>query len=362
MTGEGSKWLRYGAIVLMASLAVLVGTLVLHKHVPHLFKKSKTFEFFMREARGVSVGTPVWVKGLEAGEVIAMEPEIVPAEIVGGTKREGKILAVKATCRVFSPYHRLLRKGSTVEILLLSLIGKPRVHVFPGIPGMPRTPDGDVLGKRIVRGMEGEAEEFLDRSETLSSKYEEVGVYAETLGGNLEDMDTRFQAGNNTLASLLQNEQDRERMQKAARRMDDTVAVFRENIDVIRRNGEKIAPEDMEALQKDASVAGDRFAETWKNIQALRGPWDVFQTHFDRMTAVARKTVDKTKTFQQDFFVFLNAKDVHFPEILASWYVIQKNLVVDTLLRLKASREPVPQLEDILQRYHRGRIVLKRKR
>jgi hypothetical protein len=348
-----------------AVLLALLGSItyvVLKKHNPYLFKRSKKFVFYMREAQGIEEGTPVWVKGLDAGEVIEMTLEEVPATFLGGKPVEGKVLAVKVTCRVFSPFHELLRQRTTVEVLLLSVFGKPRVHVFPSAPSTPPIANGAVLGQHISRGLEGKAETYLDQSEALNRKFMELTDVFDDLQRDTEDIERRYREGRNTWFALMEKGEESAALKRAAKGINSSAKAIQASIDELNRNINSLGKKPFLKVEEDWETVRKTFLEAGGIGEEAIDPWEVFFENFNAFCAHAKDTVDRAKRFHVDLRVFLNAKDVFFPRILAHWYEIRRDLVEGFVQRVKIATLPIPRIEEYLQAIRLGRLKREVKR
>jgi len=346
----------------LAGLTILVvlGSatyLALRKHTPTLFTKSCVFLFYMRAARGVEVGTPVWVKGLDAGEVISMDLEDVPATMVGSDPGEGRILAVKVKCRIFSPFHRLLREGSNVEILLLSVFGRPRVYVHPGPPGMPRAPDEIVLANRITRGLEGQTEDFIDRAQRIDKRMEGLSVYLDAVEEDSEDIERRYLKRNNTLYALTGEGPDRRNLEDASRELELTMNAVSGTNEAIRANLDALGEDPLRPIQRDFEEALDSARTALDEARASREAWRRARERFEELTLVSQDAVTGTKGFLADFRVFYQAKDEYLPGILEDYHVLDRNLLQLAVNRMMVASMDDPRIEEILQAMRRGRLA-----
>ncbi|MHC4778228.1 MAG: MlaD family protein, partial [Planctomycetota bacterium] len=266
---QSSRLMRIIAALTLTALITGAATLMLQTHSPHFFKASKKFHFYMRKAHGVEVGTPVWVNGLEAGEVIKMElmPEEKPATLMGGKPSEGNVLAVKATARIYSPFHRQLREESKVEVLTLAVLGRPRVHVFPSPPGMDETPNNDLLSPRIERGIEGKAEELISRANRVGKKGESLQVYLDALQKDSEEIDERYKKGRNTFKSMVQEGEDRRTLEATSEALQASTKRIQEVLKEIGEDKKRLGDDPLGDLQVDLNETGKILGEVKEELE-----------------------------------------------------------------------------------------------
>ncbi|MHC4601296.1 MAG: MlaD family protein [Planctomycetota bacterium] len=356
---ERTGLLRVVSAAALLALLFSVGTVVLQFHNPHFFKASRVFRFYMRKASGVEEGTPVWVNGLNAGEVTNMTLEEIPATLVGGKEAEGTVLAVKCTARVYAPYHEMLRENSQVEVLLLSVLGKPRVYVHPGPPAMPPAPNRDFLGQRITRGIEGKAEEFLDRSSDLNEEAKALSVYLDSLGESTREIEARYKKGRNTFRALVGKEEDRDALNATSESLDANAGRMQEVIRSIRDDVEALGKDPFGSLDRDLKAVKENFDGMEDEGGEAEVRWKQFSQDFERFRKVAQAAVEGAKRFYEDLRVLLLAKDRFIPAMDADRKIIQHNLFGFVTDRIKVAVLPAPRDEEVLRAIQRGRLKKK---
>lgn len=88
------------------------------------------------QIRGVEVGTRVRVQGVEAGEVVAVEPPTLPGgDVVLRLRLDGRLRA-------------LVRADATVQIVSEGMIGGKALEIQPGSGDAPPVADGALLAVR----------------------------------------------------------------------------------------------------------------------------------------------------------------------------------------------------------------------
>ena len=86
--------------------------------------------------QGVEVGTRVRIRGLDAGEVVALDaPESSDGQVMMRLRIHGK-------------YRHLVRKNATVQIVSVGMLGAKAVEVHPGSKDRELAADDDVLASK----------------------------------------------------------------------------------------------------------------------------------------------------------------------------------------------------------------------
>lgn len=340
----------------LALLCAAAFVLVLRKTSPALFRRSQVFAFYMRTPGGVEKGTPVWVNGLDAGEVIAMELAQVNATVLGGNPEEGVIVAVKVICRVYSPFHRNLRQGSQVETLLLSVLGKPRVHVIPAAPNTPRAPDGDILAQRTTRGIEGVAEDLIDRSERINRRGEALSMHFDSLEGDADGIDARWTSGSTTLYALLHEGPEREALKAASEDFSAKASALGETLKGVQRDLEDLGDDLLGPARTDADIASGNFQRAWKRFTDDLPVWKGFIADFEAFTRATAAVVDEAKDFFLDYKVFDRVKNRALPSLILDYYAIEQLLLKLALRRIRVANLEDPREEQALHDIGRGRV------
>ncbi|MCU0722445.1 MAG: hypothetical protein MUC63_02310 [Planctomycetes bacterium] len=351
-----SKWerrsVRRAAWAILVAFAAGAGYLAVAQHAPHWIRRSQTFEFYLRRAR-VDVGTPVWVNGIEAGKVIRMEPEVVSAPYLGGKPQEGKVLGVKVACRILSPFHRLLREGSTVEVVATSIFGGIRVNVTPGLPGSPRSPNGVRLGPRTVRGIEEVTEEFGEHLKAIERRRKEIQVHLDAIEKNVDEIDGKYSRHENTLYAFLAKGPDFQALDEVTRRIEGKSRPLQTNLEGIRADLAFLDRELVRRLREDVQATSLGMTRALDQAQASREPLEAAQARADATLKAADRLNRKIRGFQENFRVFLQTKDQVVPELLAAWKTVQRNLIALAIRRMKLSAREDPNLNQVLERIER---------
>lgn len=128
-----------------------------------------------KQIRGVEVGTPVRVQGIDAGEVVALEPPATP----GGE--------VRVRLRLDAKLRHLLRADAAAQILSEGMLGGRAIEIDPGTEQAPTVADGGTIASRqtlelsdavqqmgaVLQSLEGQKDrlrEVVDNTNTLLRK------------------------------------------------------------------------------------------------------------------------------------------------------------------------------------------------
>jgi phospholipid/cholesterol/gamma-HCH transport system substrate-binding protein len=161
-----------------------------------------------REVRGVEVGTRVRVQGIDAGEVVAIDPPAGPHDPV--------ILRL----RLKGNFRHLVRAGSTVQIVSEGMIGGKVLEVRP-----PRAGAG---GEELRPAQDGE----MLRSEPSAELADVLGDVGAALKG--------IQAGKGTLGKLAQDQKAYDALVSLLTRSAEAVEKGKDTLDSIQRGSDAV--------------------------------------------------------------------------------------------------------------------------
>jgi hypothetical protein len=343
------------AWVLLAACAFGMAYLVVARHAPQWIRRSRTFDFYLRKASRIEAGTPVWVNGMVAGKVIAMDPWVVRATDVGGKPEEGKVFGIRVRCRILSPFHRLLRKDSRVEIVATSLFGGMRVNVVPGAPGSPRAPDGDVLREKTDRGIEGLIEDLGDRIAAIDRNRAVIEVSLEAIDKDTQEMEANFSKGANTLHAFLDAEGDRKGVEDAVNRLNEKSKPLQASFESIAADVARLDRDAIERVRLDSREATRGVEEAEDREKRFTVAYRALLPRMQEVQDAAGVVLKKVKAFDADFKDFLKVKNAVIPEVLAAWRVVQRELIRAALPRIKLAAREDPNADEVLEHIGRAR-------
>ena len=161
--------------------------------VPESWLKDDRFHVRVgfRQVRGVEKGARVRVQGIDAGEVIAVEPPATPGgDVVLRLRLDGKV-------------RHLVRADASAQIVAEGMIGGKVVEIAPGSPSADLVADNGTIASRNAGTnrrscpADGALQEVRDGRGTLGKLVKDDSAYLELLN--------TLKQGRNTLASIQQN-------------------------------------------------------------------------------------------------------------------------------------------------------------
>jgi phospholipid/cholesterol/gamma-HCH transport system substrate-binding protein len=177
------KWgnLRVG-ILLMIALAALVWASFSGSGTS-IFESKFKFTCYFRNVNGLLKGSPVWMSGVEVGNVNSVE--FVNLD----TLRQ-----VKVVCRVKESIWPMMTQNSQVQLGTIGFLGDKYVEVVPGTPDRPLINELDVVPTRDV----GEATAMFKEGEKAANELRR-------LAANLDTLMSRMNRGEGTLGRMARD-------------------------------------------------------------------------------------------------------------------------------------------------------------
>jgi len=147
------RWLqlKVGLVILAAVAGLLVAIMNLNEGMG-LFGRRVTFRALVEDSRGIKVGAPVRLSGVDTGNIIHIAID----------SSSGK---VSLTFTVNNDIRPLLRRDASVLIRPMGLLGDKYLELLPGTPKEPPLPDGAVLtgqAESDITGVAGSATTTLE--------------------------------------------------------------------------------------------------------------------------------------------------------------------------------------------------------
>ena len=180
----GIKWggLKVG-IVLMFSIAAMLWA-SLGGGGTSIFEPKKSFTAYFRNVNGLVSGAPVWMAGVEVGNVTSVSFVNLDSSRI-----------VKLDCRVKSDVWYMMTTGAQVQLGTIGFLGDKYVEIIPGNPDAPEYGEGSVIPTRDA----GSAEAVFKNAENALDE-------ATTLVDNLDGVLDRMNKGQGTLGQLSTND------------------------------------------------------------------------------------------------------------------------------------------------------------
>jgi phospholipid/cholesterol/gamma-HCH transport system substrate-binding protein len=205
MSGRGLE-IRVGAVVVLAALAAVIGTMWFQKF--QLAEKRYSFYARFNEVGGLVTGDPIYVSGVERGRVnaIALQTNHVVVEMA---VREGVTIP----------------SDSRVALKSIGIMGERLVAIRQGVWETAIAP-GDTLNGEFLMGLSevmGSAGGILDDVKATTKQLRDI---AETLGaeGKLREGVEDFAATSKNMRGMT--ESNRARLERAIMRFDRSASML----------------------------------------------------------------------------------------------------------------------------------------
>ena len=178
------KWgnLKVGIFLIFATVMVFYASFT--GGGTSIFQSKGTFKSYFRNVNGLLSGSPVWMAGVEVGNVKSVKFVNLDS-----------LRRVEVVCRVKRSAWHLLAEDSEVLLGSIGLVGDKYVEIIPGTKGKRVIEEGEVIATRDA----GEAQAMFKAGEEA---LEEAG----DLVGNLDEIMSRMNRGEGTLGQLATNE------------------------------------------------------------------------------------------------------------------------------------------------------------
>lgn len=181
---SSSPWssLRVGALLVFAIAVALWASL--SGGGTSIFDEKYEFHCYFRNVNGLLSGSPVWMAGVEVGNVSGVKFVSLDS-----------VRTVRVSCAIKTEVWDMMTKGTKVQLGTIGLLGDKYVEILPGPLDQPVLAKGSVVPTAEV----GSAEEmFSAGTEALET--------AESLASNLDSVLARMNRGDGTLGQLAVND------------------------------------------------------------------------------------------------------------------------------------------------------------
>ncbi len=152
-----------------------------------IFESKIRYYAFFENLDGLAEGSPVWLAGVEVGNVSGIE-------FLKEKLTDDKTLRVEMTIREAVAY--LCTPGTKVELGTIGLLGDKYVRVLPGPPSEVPLPDGAILESRGAAGVAGAMEKLPETAERV-----------DRILAHFESVMAQVDTGSGTLSMLVKNKQ-----------------------------------------------------------------------------------------------------------------------------------------------------------
>lgn len=145
-----------------------------------IFDSRITFTCYFKNVEGLVTGSPVWMSGLEVGNVSTLDFDVVDSARV-----------VRVICRVKRSLRPYLNQDTRVQLGTIGFLGDKYIEIVPGVTGAPPIESGDEIQAQDI----GNAPAVFSAAETAINQ----------AGGLVASLDTvlaRMRDGEGTLGKL----------------------------------------------------------------------------------------------------------------------------------------------------------------
>ncbi|MBD3258316.1 MCE family protein [candidate division GN15 bacterium] len=150
-----------------------------------IFDSKKSFVAYFKNVDGLVTGSPVWMSGLEVGNVASIEITILDSARV-----------IQVRCRVVEDVWPFLTENARVELGTIGFLGDKFVNVIPGEFGGTPIPEGGVVLVQDVGS-----------AKNMFAAGEQAFENAESVVFELDTLLSRMNRGEGTLGHIATDEQ-----------------------------------------------------------------------------------------------------------------------------------------------------------
>ena len=180
----GVKWggLKVGIVLVLAISAMLWASLT--GGGTSIFDPKWSFECYFKNVNGLVSGAPVWMSGVEVGNVRSVSFVNLDS-----------LRQVKLICRMKKSAWDMMTEGAAVQLGTIGLLGDRYVEIIPGPKGKPTLPRGAILPTLDV----GEASKMFQAGEDA------IGEARSVVQG-IDELLTGINSGEGTLGQLAEDD------------------------------------------------------------------------------------------------------------------------------------------------------------
>ncbi len=173
------RWgeLKVGILVALAVIAMLYASF--RGGGTSIFEKKNDYICYFSDLEGLAAGSPVWLAGVEVGNVRSVD-------FLREQRELGKGIEVRLTMKKSVSY--LITPGTVAQLGTMGLIGDKYIRLIPGPPSDTFLVHGSVIPTIGATGLEGALEELpetIKRINTLLASAECVMASLDSAGGTL---------------------------------------------------------------------------------------------------------------------------------------------------------------------------------
>jgi phospholipid/cholesterol/gamma-HCH transport system substrate-binding protein len=184
-----------------------------------IFEPKNEFIAYFRNVNGLVTGSPVWMAGVEVGNVKSVE-----------FVRIDTTSEVKVVCRIKESAWKMLTQGSEVALGTIGFLGDKYVEVYPGPVNTPVLPENSVVPTRNV----GDAG-------TMFKAGEKAFNSAGAVVNNLDTLLARMNRGEGTLGKMATDKELYEQMTRLLADLTTLARGLQKNQERLTASIEKVA-------------------------------------------------------------------------------------------------------------------------
>ncbi|MFQ5498347.1 MAG: MlaD family protein [Candidatus Zixiibacteriota bacterium] len=203
----GEKWgaLKVGLVLVFAIAAMLWASFF--GGGTSIFEQKSTFVCYFQNVNGLISGSPVWMAGVEVGNIRSVKFVNLDS-----------VRVVQVTCRIKKSAWPMVTSQARVQLGTIGFLGDKYVEVLPGVVGGPTIADGDVVPTAV--------------SADAASMFEAGREAFDGAGELVSSMDTlltRLNRGEGTLGQMAVDDQLYSKMTTLMARLSKLTASMQNN-------------------------------------------------------------------------------------------------------------------------------------
>lgn len=189
--------LRVGLLVTFSVILLTIVIVILGEKA-NIFTRKYTLKTVLSRVEGLTVGAPVWLAGVEVGNVQKIK--------FTGLKEGGKIEVIMSIDRRVM---ELIREDSIAIITSKGLLGDKIIYVTVGSENKKVVPEGGMLISEEFTDFATVLEKLstaLSKLSSLSEKIDEVAGELKSISHKTDTVITKIESGKGTLGKLINDD------------------------------------------------------------------------------------------------------------------------------------------------------------
>jgi phospholipid/cholesterol/gamma-HCH transport system substrate-binding protein len=247
-----------------------------------IFDRRIRFHCYFKNVEGLVTGSPVWMSGVEVGNVSTLDFDIVDS-----------VRVVRVVCRVKQSIRGYLNKDTRVQLGTIGFLGDKYIEIIPGVTGAePIKNGGEILAQHVgsAPAVFAAAERAVDRAGSLAS--------------DLDSVLARMRDGRGTLGKLSADDALYIHMTKLAANLSKLVADLQSNQERIIGSVEHMSNAVGDLAQKVNENQGTiskliTDPKLYDNLASVSARLDTIFTKVDTAAGTAGLLVNDTALYVQ---------------------------------------------------------------